>query len=163
VAIKIMNIFSCVNFGYEFSPLQSGSEIPLDERRKISSSILRQYPDKIPIIIEPYSKSDPPLSYRKFLVPKDSDINAITLEIKEQIKIHSQNVRLNIYIKLPDNLAPQSSGFLFTPSNLKLLHSGLTVKNIYDRYRDIDGFLYLVYNVNFSIIASLVDAVTSFF
>lgn len=163
-----------MGYGTQQFRFQFESEIPFAERKQLSAAILRQYPDKIPVIVEPYSATDPSVSHRKFLVPKDTDVNAIIEEINEQIKIHGPNVTLHTYIKLPHDLTPQSIGFLSdmynlgtsyisTPLNLKALHSGFMVNDIYNRYKEEDGFLYLVYNVKISVIGSVTDSIMKYF
>lgn len=100
---------------------------PSDIRTKTSSDIVTKYPDKIPIVIQVSPKSRLVLSRRKFLVPKDFSL-------------------LNFMSKLRDHvhpLHPNSALFL-------LLENGTTplmtksLDELYQQYRDSDGFLYIV-------------------
>ncbi|XP_058757294.1 autophagy-related protein 8i [Vicia villosa] len=103
-------------------------EFTLDERRKESQSILVKYPDRIPVIIEKYSRTDlPELDKKKYLVPRDMSVGQF---------IHILSSRLS--------LTPGKALFIFVKNTLPQTAS--LMNSIYPTYKDEDGFLYMCYS-----------------
>ncbi|XP_004508094.1 autophagy-related protein 8i [Cicer arietinum] len=103
-------------------------EFSLDERRKDSQSIITKYPDRIPVIIEKYSKTDlAELDKKKFLVPRDMSVGQF---------IHILSSRLH--------LAPGKAMFIFVKNTLPQTAS--LMNSVYQTYKDEDGFLYMCYS-----------------
>ncbi|CAI8610843.1 unnamed protein product [Vicia faba] len=103
-------------------------EFSLDERRKESQSILVKYPDRVPVIIEKYSRTDlPELDKKKYLVPRDMSVGQF---------IHILSSRLS--------LMPGKALFIFVKNTLPQTAS--LMNSIYQTYKDEDGFLYMCYS-----------------
>ncbi|KAK7264773.1 hypothetical protein RJT34_32383 [Clitoria ternatea] len=103
-------------------------EFSFDERRKESESIIVKYPDRVPVIIEKYSRTDlPELDKKKYLVPRDMSVGQF---------IHILSSRLH--------LTPGKALFIFVKSTLPQTASLMSC--IYDSYKEDDGFLYMCYS-----------------
>jgi GABA(A) receptor-associated protein len=102
-----------------------------DKRKEESSSILKKYPDRIPVIVEERSKSGgnaQPIDKSKFLVPGDLTMGQFVYVIRKRIK-----------------LAPEKAIFLFI--NNTIPPTSAHMSQIYKEYKDTtDDFLYCVYS-----------------
>lgn len=104
--------------------------LPFEDRIKKSKILLDKYPDKIPVILEK-SKKDKLLSNsvkNKLLVSQDMTIATILQLIKKNLKI---NEHMAIYIIVSDK-------------NI-MLSGSYSISEIYNNYKNNDGFLYLEY------------------
>lgn len=96
-------------------------------RKLESTKILLKYPSRIPIIVEKYKDSQlKDIDKNKYLVPKDLYLNQFIYVIRKRIK-----------------LSPSES--LFIMINNELCPSNMILSEIYDKYVDEDGFLYITY------------------
>ncbi|CAN6466643.1 unnamed protein product [Victoria cruziana] len=103
-------------------------EFSLEERKAESKEIIAEYPDRVPVIVERYSRTDlPELEKRKYLVPCGMAFGQF---------IHVLSVRLH--------LAPGKALFVFVKDTLP--SSASLMGSIYDISKDEDGFLYLCYS-----------------
>ncbi|KAL6048776.1 ubiquitin-like protein atg8 [Balamuthia mandrillaris] len=103
-------------------------EHPLDKRREVAERIRAKYPDRIPVIVEKAPKSDAPdIDKKKFLVPSDITVGKFVYEIRKHMK-----------------LSPEKAIFLFV--NNVLPPTAELMSNIYAKYKDEDGFLYITYS-----------------
>lgn len=99
-----------------------------NERSIESKKILIKYPNRLPIVVEKYRKdtkvSD--IDKCKFLVPLDITIGQLIHVIRQRI-----------------NLEPTKALFIFINGILPPCSEPIT--NIYHKYKDNDGFLYVFY------------------
>lgn len=103
-------------------------EHTLDERKNESDKIMNKYPSRIPIIVEKYEKCTfDEIDKRKYLVPKDLNMNQFTFIIRKRIKLDSSQA---IFLMINNTLCP----------------SNVTVGDIYNEYHNNDGFLYIQYS-----------------
>lgn len=113
-----------VRSGYEFKMQHS-----FDKRKEESKKITEKFPDKVPVIIE---KGESPLlpnpAKQKYLLKKDLTIGQYLYIIREQIKIDATQ---SIFLIVNDT---------YIPSNAS------TLGEIYEKYADKDGFLYITYS-----------------
>ena len=100
---------------------------PFDIRTKTSFDILTKCPDKIPIIVQPSSKSRLTLSRRKFLTPKDFSLLNFMSKLREHV--HNLHHNATLFLLLENGTIP-----LMT----------LSIDQLYHRYSDPDGFLYII-------------------
>ena len=102
-------------------------QFPLYERFLESEKVLYEYPDKVPVICEKDTRVyNCEIKKRKYLVAKDLTIGQFMYIIRKQIQI--------------------SSGmglFLFTKGTIP--PSSENMGNIYKKYKDPDGYLYMNY------------------
>lgn len=97
------------------------------ERIEESSKILQKYPGRIPIIVEKKHKSKiPDIDKNKYLVPKEMTMGQFIYVIRKRIKLN-----------------PTEALFVFT--NNILCNNNILLSEIYNTYKDKDGFLYIVY------------------
>jgi len=101
------------------------SEHKFEKRVELSGRLLKEYPDRIPVIVEAAHKSDFTIMKKKFLAPLDVSMGGFTNEIRKQIKI-----------------SPTEAIFLFCDSGL-LAPSSSTMGQVYEKCKDDDGFLYI--------------------
>ncbi|XP_057424064.1 autophagy-related protein 8i-like [Lotus japonicus] len=103
-------------------------EFTFDQRLEESREIIAKYPDRVPVIVERYLKSDlPELGKRKYLVPRDLSVGHF---------IHILSSRLS--------LPPGKALFVFVKNTLPQTAS--MMDSVYRSFRDEDGFLYMYYS-----------------
>ena len=88
----------------------------------------KKYPDRIPIIVNRYKDCIlPDLEKNKYLVPKDMKINGFIYVIRKKIKLSSEQA-------------------MFITINGELCPSNKTLEEIYEYYKNPDGYLYIDYS-----------------
>ncbi|XP_043708864.1 autophagy-related protein 8i-like isoform X1 [Telopea speciosissima] len=103
-------------------------EFSFEERSKESRDILSKYPDRVPVIVEKYSRTDlPHMEKKKYLVPRDMSIGQF---------IHILSFRLH--------LTPGKALFVFVKNTLP--QTGSLMESVYQSFKDEDGFLYMSYS-----------------
>ncbi|CAD5172343.1 autophagy-related protein 8i [Musa acuminata AAA Group] len=103
-------------------------EFSFGERLAESRDIVAKYPDRVPVIVERFSRSDlPDMEKRKYLVPKDMSVGQF---------IHILSSRLH--------LTPGKALFVFVKNTLPQTAS--LMDSVYGSYKDEDGFLYMCYS-----------------
>eukprot|EP01122_Echinamoeba_exundans_P010618 TRINITY_DN4009_c0_g1_i2.p1 TRINITY_DN4009_c0_g1~~TRINITY_DN4009_c0_g1_i2.p1 ORF type:complete len:121 (+),score=43.86 TRINITY_DN4009_c0_g1_i2:102-464(+) len=111
------------------SKSQFKQEHPFDKRKEVAAKIRSKYPDRIPAIVEKAPKSDAPdIDKKKFLVPQDITVGKFVYEIRKHMS----------------KLNPEKAIFLFV--NDVLPPSSALMSDIYAKYKDEDGFLYITYS-----------------
>lgn len=98
---------------------------PLEERKHESNRLLQKYKVKIPLIVLIDNKISAAKTYYKFLVSGDISMSDLQCIIRRKIKInHSEAI------------------FCLTENN-SLLQGSIFVYDVYRKYKDIDGMLYI--------------------
>lgn len=99
-----------------------------EERLQESNRITQKYPERIPIICEKAKNSNvTDLDKSKYLVPCDLTIGQFMFVIRKRMKLSSEQAI-----------------FLFVNNSIPSTSS--SVSQIYDSYKDDDGFLYITYS-----------------
>lgn len=98
----------------------------LNARKNESHNVSIKYPDRIPVICEPFSTKEPQIDKNKYLVPYDITIGQFLFVIRNRIKIPAT-----------------SALFLFVGNNI--ICTSHYISEVYKSHKDIDGFLYLIY------------------
>jgi GABA(A) receptor-associated protein len=101
------------------------NKVAFNERLDEYNRIHLKYPDRIPCIIEPLKKFNIIIK-NKYLVPDDLTLGQLIYIIRRRIK-----------------LSPEKALFVFI--NNKLPPSSSTIKELYNIYREADGFLYFTF------------------
>ena len=105
-------------------------DTPFQKRVELAERIRSQYKDRIPVIVEVAQSNDKKLQLnrKKFLAPADISMGAFLSEIRKQANIRSEEAL-----------------FLFCGSNNGILvPTSNSISQVYDKYKDEDGFLYMV-------------------
>ena len=99
-----------------------------DERLTESTNIRKKYPTRLPIIVERYNKCKNinNIDKNKYLVPDDLTLGQFIFTIRKRLK-----------------LTPEKALFVFV--NNSVMPSSLLIKEIYEKNKDKDGFLYMNY------------------
>ncbi|CAG9323877.1 unnamed protein product [Blepharisma stoltei] len=102
---------------------------PLEKRKAECESIMKSWPDRIPIILEKDPRSQlESIQKFKFLCPYDYTVQKFLTSIR-------------LKVNLPKDVAL----FLFV-NGIDLMTGDSTMKEIYERKKDEDGFIYLNYS-----------------
>ena len=109
---------------YEFKMIQ-----PFEKRQQESQRVLEKYPDFIPIILEKTEHGNlPDLNKKKYLIPKDFTIKDFMITIRKKMQINEQQ---SIFLFVDNRVLPSLTKRL---------------DEIYNSYKDKDGFLYITYS-----------------
>lgn len=95
----------------------------LEERLWQSQKIMEKYPSRLPIICD-VSQQLPDLDKHKYLIPEDLKSETFMFIIRKRMK-----------------LDPATALYFFV--NEKVLYSSSPMFEIYEKYKDEDGFLYI--------------------
>jgi GABA(A) receptor-associated protein len=115
--------------GYEFKMQHS-----FDKRKEESDRLRNKHPEKIPIIMEKSNTlhiemvDSKAIIKQKYLIQKDLTIGQLIFIIRRQIK-----------------LDPSQSLFVFI-DNKHIPSTSATLEEVYSKYHDTDGFLYMTYS-----------------
>lgn len=100
----------------------------LEHRITEAQKIRTRYPDRIPVIVERADNSEiEMIDKRKYLVPNDITVAQFMWIIRKRI-----------------DLAPEKAIFLFVDKIVP--QSSWTMGELYNQYRNKDGFLYIAYS-----------------
>jgi GABA(A) receptor-associated protein len=99
-----------------------------EERRAESTKILSKFPGRIPIIVERAVKSKdiPLIDKNKFLCPGDLTIGQFLFIVRNRIKLTSEKA---LFLFINDSLPPTNT----------------LIKQVYNTFKNEDGFLYMSY------------------
>ena len=101
----------------------------LDKRKTISSQIMTKYDQRVPVII---GRGDlnrtPKINKYKFVAPSDITLGKFITEVRKHI--------LGI---------ESTTALFFLVGNNTLAPISVMMNQLYDQYKDEDGFLYLTY------------------
>lgn len=103
---------------------------PLSERLVSSAKIIAKHPERVPVIVSKMSKLNPKanLLRKKFICPRSLTVGQLIYIIRRFL----------------ENLSMKQALFL-TISDTKILPpTGDKIGDVYDKYKDEDGFLYCV-------------------
>lgn len=99
----------------------------LKDRINESSSIMKKNPDRIPVICEKgLGKDNPEINKNKYLVPMDFTIGNFLVVIRKRITIQDHEA---LFLMVNNCIPPTSTKF----------------KELYHKYKDDDGYLYMTY------------------
>lgn len=99
------------------------------QRQKDVEEIRETHPDQIPLIVEKYckEKSLPQMDQIKFLVPKNLTMCELQGVIRRRLRLQS------------------SKSLYLIVNNRSLVSNSTLLCEVYEREKDDDGFLYMVY------------------
>lgn len=114
---------------YRSSNFNEFFQHPLEKRKEVSRKIISKYPDRIPILVDrsKESKQLPLIDRYKYLVPDDFTVGKFLVQLRSSMDLKSDQAI-----------------FLFVGNTL--LPTGSMISLIYNKYKDEDGFLYIVYS-----------------
>lgn len=99
----------------------------LEQRKNELQRIRKKYPDRVPVILQKAETSRlPEMTQFKFLVPDSISMVEFLIVLKKRIK-----------------LEPQQALFLFINNTVPMM--SCLVKELYEKNKDEDGFLYINY------------------
>ena len=114
-------------------PYDFKKKFDYQSRRSESSRIIAKYPDRIPVIVQrsivKSSELLPDIDKHKYLVPSDLTVGQFVYVIRKRITLGAEKA---MYIFCGDR------GSVLPPSSSLM-------SNIYERHKDEDGFLYIMY------------------
>ncbi|CAI9778831.1 unnamed protein product [Fraxinus pennsylvanica] len=103
-------------------------QFSFEERLEESKEIIAKYPDRVPVVVERYSKTDlPEMEKKKYLVPRDMSVGQFIYVLSGRL-----------------HLAPGKALFVFVNNTLPQTSS--LMETMYDSSKDEDGFLYMCYS-----------------
>lgn len=99
------------------------SDYTFEERTRQAREIKQKYPTRLPVLCEINSKSNlPPLDKNKYLVPNDLTVGQLAYIVRKRIQIKPENA-------------------VFLTTNSVYPSTSSTIGEIYNEYKDEDGFL----------------------
>jgi len=113
-------------------------DFTFDKRLEVSTTVLRKYPDRIPVIVE-RAASEHTLAdvlQKKFLIYGDATVGKLLFEVRKNVVALQPHQALFLFIIDGDN--PRAPAVLPVAS--------ATMSEIYRRYKNADGFVYCVYS-----------------
>jgi len=124
---RTQNLIGKYTTKYEFKFKKENSS--LENRKKQSRELLTKHPQKIPVVLEKDPKSNiNEISKKKFLCPITQTIS-----------------HFNAIIRGTAELDPTEALFLLVNGNNSII-GDVTMGEIYEKNKDEDGFLYIVYS-----------------
>ena len=102
----------------------------LDQRKKESTSILKHYEERIPIIVQKRSSlfwADKDVVFKKYLAPRELTLGEFYHQIRAKV-----------------NLRPEESLF-FLVNDRQMPAASSTIGSIYKEFAEEDNFLYISY------------------
>ena len=106
------------------------SQFSFEDRIKTFEKLIQKFPDRIPVICEPSNNPNIDISHyekTKYLVPQNITIGEFLLTIRNQLKLNSEEAI-----------------FLFINNTLPSITKSMG--EIYNKFKDADGFLYLIFS-----------------
>jgi len=106
------------------------SKYTFEQRNKEAEKMIQKYPGRCPIICEKVTNSTDPLPQidkTKYLVPRGLTFGQMVFVIRKRL-----------------NLNPEIAIFIFVNNN-QLPPSSFLIEQVYEQYKDADGFLYMTY------------------
>ena len=111
------------------SDLPFKKKFDFSQRKEECERILRKYPERKPVIVENIKPdSNYQLNKRKFLVPCDLTMGEFIYVIRKRIR----------------TLKPEEALYLYVNGNMS--SASQIISQVYDKYKDEDGFLYINYD-----------------
>ena len=111
---------------FKYHEVSEFEDYSIEQRIKAYDKIRERYPDRIPVILKKTKKNSlPDLIKTKYLVENDMTVGRFLIHLRKNI-----------------NLNPEKAIFLFVGSGV-LPPTSSNMKQIYDRYKSSDGFLYM--------------------
>lgn len=99
----------------------------LEERKKECAKIRKEFPGKIPVIIEPASDKDPEIDKHKYLFSPDVLVGQFIYNIRSRIKLN-----------------PEEALFFFINNKLPVMSE--TMGSLYESEKDEAGFIVCKYS-----------------
>nr|QBK87131.1 MAG: ubiquitin-like protein [Marseillevirus LCMAC201] len=103
------------------------SETQFEKRLELCTRLRKQHPDRIPIIVEVAKNSQLTIKCRKFLAPSEISIGGFLNVIRKQASI-----------------GYEEACFIFCGTAGTLVPTSNTMAQVYEKYKDEDGFLYII-------------------
>ena len=101
-------------------------EFSLEERKKDADKVMKKYPERIPVIVEPLTKDIIEIDKKKYIVSKDMTFGQLIFIVRK---------RMNV----------DSSIALFFTVNSNLITGSSDLGTIYEENKNEDNFLYIKY------------------
>ena len=103
-------------------------EYTYTQRKEESERVLSKYPDRVPIICEKsYRSKIMDLDKKKYLVPGNLTCGQFVYIIRKRLSLPAEKA---VFLYIGNSIPPSSSCLL----------------DVYNQYKDKDGFLYIQYN-----------------
>lgn len=105
------------------------SKYTFEKRQEVSAKLLEKFSDRIPVIVMRAPRSTlPQIDRSKYIISRDTTMCRFCYEIRKHIP----------------ELRPEQSIFTFI-ANKHMATSTSLIGDMYDKYHDDDGFLYITY------------------
>lgn len=98
-----------------------------EERHTESSRVMGRYSDRVPIICEKLNNKMPTIDKKKYLVPIDLTMGQFMFVIRKRLHLKAEEA------------------LFLTVNNKNISATSAVIGDVYNNYKDNDGFLYINY------------------
>nr|CCC91678.1 putative microtubule-associated protein 1A/1B, light chain 3 [Trypanosoma congolense IL3000] len=99
-----------------------------ESRQADAAKVRERHPDRLPVICEKVHNSDiADLDKCKFLVPSDLTVGQFVMVLRKRVQLEAESA---LFVYINDTVLPSSA----------------QMADIYTKYKDEDGFLYIKYS-----------------
>lgn len=102
--------------------------LTFDQRRAERDRVMHMCRERVPVIAEVGSRETPRSDKEKFLVPRDLTISQFLFVLRKRIRLAAKD---SLFLLVNETMVPAST----------------TMRELYERHVEPDGFLYITYTI----------------
>lgn len=104
-------------------------QVNMSSRKALVESVRQKYPDRLPIIVDRATSTDPILPKNKYIIESTSTMGTLIAVLRKHL------------------ILPSGSALFFYTESQVMVPVGALIGDIYKQYKNEDGFLYILYTL----------------